>query len=165
MTTATSRRRAMLLGAALATAVATAVRAGPHLAPVSLTPQEIAALHKGGAGAGTSGVAGIQATVLAGDPTRPGPYAIEIRVPANTRIQAHHHRDDRTAVVISGTWRFGYGPKAGDALTKALGPGSFYTEPAGEPHFAMTGAEPAIVYITGFGPTDTTYESAAADPR
>ena len=164
MTAPGLRAGASVLGAALATAAA-AAHADPHLAPVRLTPQEIAGLHRGGAGAGTSGVAGIQATVLAGDPTRPGPYAIEIRVPANTRIQAHHHRDDRTAVVVSGTWRFGYGPKADDALAKPLGPGAFYTEPAGEAHFAMTGGEPVILYVTGFGPTDTTYESAAGDPR
>ena len=39
-------------------------------------------------------------------------------------------------------------------------PGSFYTEPADAPHFD----EPATVYITGFGPTDTHYIDAAADP-
>ena len=43
-------------------------------------------------------------------------------------------------------------------------PGSFYTEPANAPHFALTQDEPAIVYITGFGPTDTNYIDAAADP-
>jgi hypothetical protein len=37
-----------------------------------------------------------------------------------------------------------------------LEPGSFYTEPADAPHFALTQDEPATVYITGFGPTDTT---------
>ena len=32
------------------------------------------------------------------------------------------------------------------------------------PHFALTQDEPATVYITGFGPTDTHYIDAAADP-
>jgi hypothetical protein len=45
-------------------------------------------------------------------------------------IQAHTHRDTRTAVVISGLWYFGYGPKNEQALVKALPPGAFYTEPA-----------------------------------
>ncbi len=40
-------------------------------------------------------------------------------------------------------------------LVKALPPGAFYTEPAGEPHFARTGPEGATVSITGYGPTDT----------
>ena len=130
-----------------------------------LTPTEIAGMAKGGAGAGTSGVGGIQTTVLSGDPTRPGLYTIELRVPAHTRIAAHRHRDDRSAVVVSGTWYFGYGTKADETLTKALGPGGFYTEPSNAPHFALTRDEPVVVYITGLGPTDTRYVDAAADPR
>ena len=42
---------------------------------------------------------------------------------------------------------------------------SFYTEPAGSAHFARTGDEPAIVYITGVGPTDTVYVDAAQAPH
>ncbi|NYT41946.1 cupin domain-containing protein [Sphingomonas sp. R-74633] len=122
-----------------------------------LTPTEIEAMAKGGAGAGTSGVAGIRTTVLLGDPTAAGPYTIEIRVPAHTRIEAHAHRDSRTAVVVSGTWYFGYGKTAEEARVKALPPGSFYTEPADDPHFALTREQPAIVYISGWGPTDTRY--------
>ncbi len=124
---------------------------------VRLTPAEIATMAKGGAGAGTSGVEGIKTTTLYGDPTKPGPYTIEIRVPANTRIQAHTHRDDRSAVVVSGRWFFGYGDTAADAAVKELAPGSFYLEPAGVAHFAQTHAEPAVVYISGMGPTDTIY--------
>ena len=135
-------------------------------AELRLTPAEIAATVKGGAGAGTSGVAGIRTTTLSGDPSAAGPYTIEIRVPANTQIAAHAHRDDRSAVVVSGTWFFGYGAKASRAATRALAPGSFYTEPGGKPHFAMTGAEPAVVYITGIGPTSTQYvDSLPPRPR
>ena len=131
-------------------------------ATLRLTPPEIQKLAKGGAGAGTSGVAGIRTTVLQGDPTAAGPYTIALSVPANARIAAHSHRDERSAVVISGTWYFGYGDKAEDAQLKALPPGSFYTEPAGSPHFAMTRDEPVIAYITGFGPTDTRYVTEPA---
>lgn len=139
-----------------------------HAAPfdkMRLTPQEIAALPASGAGAGTSGVTGIQTIVLLGTPTKPGPYAVELVVPANTKIAAHTHRDNRTAIVVSGTWYFGYGRKADAALTKALAPGSFYTEPAGTAHFALTKAEPVAVIIAGTGPTDTIYVDAADDPR
>jgi pimeloyl-ACP methyl ester carboxylesterase/quercetin dioxygenase-like cupin family protein len=124
---------------------------------VRLTSAEIASLAKGGAGLGTSGVKGIRTTVLAGDPARPGPYTIEIRVPANTRIQAHTHQDARSAVVVSGRWFFGYGKEAADTAVKELPAGSFYLEPAGVAHFALTRSEPAVVYITGSGPTNTVY--------
>ena len=133
--------------------------------PLRLTPTEIEALAKGDAGAGTSGVAGIKTTILYGDPTKAGPYTIEIRVPPNTRIAAHDHRDSRTAVVVAGAWYFGYGGKADEALVKALPPGSFYSEPAGIDHFAMTKAEGASVYIFGFGPTSTDYVEAADAPK
>ena len=93
-----------------------------------------------------------------------GPYTLEIRVPAHTRIAAHRHRDNRTALVVSGEWHFGYGKQAKEAETKMLGPGGFYTEPADEPHFAFTQNAPAVVYITGQGPTDTTYVNPANPP-
>lgn len=124
-----------------------------------MTASEIAQRPALGAIAGTSGLAGIRTVVLAGDPTHPGMYAIELLVPAHTRIAAHEHRDDRTAVVVSGTWHFGYGRSADDAGAKSLAPGSFYTEPANMPHFAHTDGEPVAVVITGNGPTDTRYES------
>ena len=130
-----------------------------------LTVEEIAGMAKGGAGAGTSGVGGIRTTTLSGDPTAAGPYTIEIRVPAHTRIAAHSHRDDRSAVVVSGTWYFGYGDRADTTQTRPLGPGAFYTEPGSVAHFARTGDEPAVVYITGVGPTDTRYVETASAAR
>ena len=132
--------------------------------PLRLTPAQIAGLAGGGAGPGSSGVAGILTTVLSGDPTRAGPYTIQIKVPAHTKIKAHSHRDDRSAVVVSGTWYFGYGAVADDAQVAALPPGSFYTEPAGLAHFAQTRETGAVVYITGVGPTDTVYVEAANTP-
>jgi quercetin dioxygenase-like cupin family protein len=151
-----------LMAALVAGLSALAVLAGgtDHSAELRLAPTEIAAMSKGGAGAGTSGVAGIRTTILFGDPASAGPYTIEIRVPANTRIQAHTHRDARSAVVVAGRWFFGYGVKAEEARVKELAPGSFYTEPANVAHFALTRAEPAVVYISGIGPTDTVYTSS-----
>ncbi len=131
------------------------------LAQARLTSAEVDALAREGAGAGTSGLSGVQTTVLSGNPNMPGPYAFEIRVPAHTRIAAHTHGDNRTALVVSGEWHFGYGAEANEAATRTLGPGGFYTEPADQPHFAFTRDLPAVVYITGQGPTDTAYVVAA----
>jgi quercetin dioxygenase-like cupin family protein len=131
--------------------------AGAALPQARLTSTQVDALPREGAGAGTSGLSGIQTTVLSGDPNSPGPYAFEIRVPAHTRIAAHSHRDNRNALVVSGEWHFGYGEAANEASSQVIGPGGFYTEPAGQPHFAFTRDLPTVVYITGQGPTDTTY--------
>jgi quercetin dioxygenase-like cupin family protein len=141
-----------------------AVFAAP-LDQMRMTPAEIAAKDVQGAGAGTSGVAGIRTTILLGDPSKPGLYTIRLTIPANTTIRAHTHRDNRSAVVMSGRWYFGSGTLATEAAVKPLPPGSFYTEPGGVAHFALTRDEPAVVYITGFGPTDTIYVEKANDPR
>lgn len=117
------------------------------------------------AGAGTSGVSGIRTTVVEGDPAHAGPYTIRLSVPASTKIQAHTHRDSRTAVVVAGTWYFGYGSEANSAAEKALPAGSFYTEPGGVPHFAETKDTQVVVYITGFGPTDTVYVNVGDAPH
>lgn len=146
--------------------VATSITAAaPSAGQRRLDPKDIAALTKSGAGAGTSGVSGIQTTTLFGDPTASGPYTIALRVPPHTTIAAHTHRDNRTAIVVSGTWWFGYGPVNTKDKLKVLPAGSFYTEPGGQAHFARTGDEAAVVYITGIGPTDTHYLDASADPR
>ena len=121
-----------------------------------VTPADVSFFRKVGP-AGTSGVAGIETVVLSGNLLESGLYTIRLNIPANTKIEPHSHRDQRSATVVSGTWRIGYGSKYDEAGLKALPPGSFYTEPAGQDHFAQTGAEPVVVDITGYGPTDTVY--------
>ena len=122
-----------------------------------LTPTEIAGLTQSSGGAGTSGLPAGTTTVLVGDPARPGLYTIRLKVAPNTTIKAHTHKDTRTASVVSGMWHFGYGKTNLPELLRPLPAGSFYTEPAGQPHFARTGPEGAQVMITGYGPTDTVY--------
>ena len=139
--------------------------AATPLAEVRLTPAEVDALPAHEAGAGTSGVVGIRTTVVAGDPTKEGAYTVRLSVPANTRIQAHTHRDDRMAVVVSGTWHFGYGDRFDERALKRLPPGSVYSEPGGVTHFAQTDADPVLVEISGFGPTDTRYFDPANTPK
>jgi len=126
-------------------------------------PEEVPWPSARAAGAGTSGAAGIETVVLAGDPTRAGLYALMLRVGPNTRIQAHSHGDDRVATVVKGTWYFGYGEQFSESALQALPPGSFYTEPPNAPHFAMT-KEEVVLQITGFGPSSTAYVNPADDP-
>jgi pimeloyl-ACP methyl ester carboxylesterase len=130
-----------------------------------LTPAEYKFPQVGNPGTGSSGVGGIRTVVLKGNPDQASIYTIMLRVPAHTRIAAHSHRDDRVATVISGTWHIGYGDKFDTAMLKALPPGSFYTEPSAQNHFAETEDEPVVVQITGFGPSSTEYVDQTQDPR
>src|SRR3546814_7500062 len=79
-----------------------------------------------------------------------------------SQISTHHDPlfPDPTlfrSTVVSGVWNFGYGSAASED-TKALGPGSFYTEPAGVDHFARTGSEPVVLYIHGYRSEEHTSE-------
>ena len=130
-----------------------------------LTPDELRANQTGTNQIGSSFLAGVSTRLLTGDPSKAGFYTIILSVPANTTIPAHSHRDDRMATVVSGTWQFGYGDRFNESALKRLPPGSVYSEPGGENHFARTGPEPVLVQITGIGPTDTRYVNPADAPK
>jgi quercetin dioxygenase-like cupin family protein len=116
---------------------------------------------------GSAGLAGVHTKVLFGDPSKGGFYSILLFVPSHTTIQAHSHRDDRMATVVSGEWHFGYGDHFDAKSLKTLPPGSVYSEPGGvqHNHFAQTRATAVIVEISGYGPTDTRYFDSANDPN
>src|ERR1700731_2090830 len=137
------------------------------LPEMRMTPAEIRASVFDGSQIGSSGLAGVHTKVLLGDPAKSGFYSILLFVPAHTTIQAHSHRDDRVATVVSGEWRFGYGDHFDAGALKLLPPGSVYTEPGGlrHNHFARTEADPVTVHIVGYGPTDTRYVDVKNDPR
>ncbi len=150
----------------VATAALTTVtdaRSGAAPGERRLTPGEFDFSSAATAGTGTSGVKSIRTLVLKGDPNKPGLYTILLSVPAHTRIAAHTHPDDRVATVISGTWRIGYGRVFDASKLKALPPGSFYTEPSNDSHFAETRDTPVIVEITGYGPSGTVYTAPSFD--
>ena len=151
-------RNASLVGVVVLSGVVAAAQGGEQ----RVRPDEVKWPAPSAGGAGTSGVTGIQTVVLKGDPAKPGLYTLLLRVGPNIKIEAHAHRDDRVATVISGTWFFGYGKQFNEAALKALPAGSFYTEPPDDPHFARTGPAGAVVEITGYGPTGTTYVEQAA---
>ena len=144
--------------------VAGAAARAQTLPEMRLIPAEVETTKFADNKTGSSGLAGVQTKVLYGDPAKAGFYSILLFVPANTTIQAHSHRDDRVATVVSGNWQFGYGSKFEEKALKTLTPGSVYSEPEGKDHFARTGAEAVIVQISGYGPTDTRYADPANDP-
>jgi quercetin dioxygenase-like cupin family protein len=99
----------------------------------------------------------VQMTPLIGDPTKPGLYTVRVNIAPHTQVRPHTHRDNRSVTVISGTWHMGYGGTFDAKALKDLPPGSFYTEPAGQAHFAQTGDEPVVIWVTGYGPSDTKF--------
>ena len=150
---------------ALATLVATCSATAPSVSELRMTPMEITSGDEGDSQIGSSKLAGVHTKILAGNPAVAGFYSILLFVPARTTIQAHSHRDDRMATVVSGIWHFGYGTHFDETALKTLPVGSVYSEPGGVDHFARTAQDAVVVQISGFGPTDTRYFSPADDPQ
>ncbi|OFW12088.1 MAG: hypothetical protein A3H27_13285 [Acidobacteria bacterium RIFCSPLOWO2_02_FULL_59_13] len=97
---------------------------------------------------------GEQANIY-GDQAKPGPYLF-LRKPLPGRSGAsapHTHPDDRTYTVISGTWYVGFGTKYDESKLIPLTAGSYYTEPAGVPHFTVIKDEGVVVQVSGAGPS------------
>lgn len=47
--------------------------------------------------------------VVVGEPTKPGPYVIRVKVPSGVKIMPHKHPEDRVYTVISGVFYIGLG--------------------------------------------------------
>jgi quercetin dioxygenase-like cupin family protein len=109
---------------------------------------------------------GAQIAVLSGDPTKPVPYAVRLKFPANYAIPAHSHPTDENVVVVSGGLTFGMGDKLakGAAANKTLQEGGYALMPANMNHFAYTTRETTIV-LYGQGPVEFKYVNPADDPR
>src|SRR6266436_3464180 len=88
------------------------------LPEMRLTPEEAREIRTGSNQIGSSYLPGVSTSVLVGDPSKTGVYAIVLSVPPNTTIPAHSHRDDRMATVISGTWQIGYGDRFDERALK-----------------------------------------------
>jgi len=129
-----------------------------------MTPAEIKTGPTDNNQIGSSELAGVHTKVLFGDPAKAGFYSILLFVPAHVTIEAHTHRDNRVATVVSGEWHFGYGDHFDVKRLKTLPPGSVYSEPGSVEHFAQTAETAVVVQISGYGPTDTKYFDPANDP-
>ena len=99
---------------------------------------------------------GLLVARVAGDQSKPGVYATQVKFPAGAKVPPHYHPDERIIVVVSGTVYFGYGEQFDESKMKALPAGSSWTEPAKQPHFAWAKDGEAIIQVIGNGPTGNT---------
>lgn len=107
---------------------------------------------------------GIEIAVLAGDPSKPGPFVMRSRTPANTVVAPHTHPTDENLTIIAGTVYHAMGEKFDRAAGVKMGRGDFVYLAADTAHSAWTGDEPAEVQITGTGPFTLKYVNPADDP-
>jgi quercetin dioxygenase-like cupin family protein len=107
---------------------------------------------------------GAQLAVLAGDPTKAGPYTVRLKFPANYDIPAHSHPTDENVAVVSGELFVGMGTKLDRKSGMGLAPGGFGMLPANMNHFAYSKTETTIL-LYGQGPVEFKYVNPADDPR
>jgi hypothetical protein len=106
---------------------------------------------------GPVNAAGAQSAVVAGDPTKPGFYAVYNKwTKGNHFSRPHFHPNDRYIVVLQGTWWVASGPKFDPANTTPMPAGSFVTHFGKQVHWDGAKDEDAILLIMGEGPATST---------
>lgn len=76
-------------------------------------------------------VRGGRTAILLGDPEKPGPLVIRVKLPPQSKITLHTHPDVRTYAVLSGEWKLGFADRFDPAALKTFPAGSIYRLPAG----------------------------------
>lgn len=97
---------------------------------------------------------GPSGAIIYGDPKKQGLYVTRVKFSPGLKNMPHWHPDERTVVVLSGTYYFAYGDQWDETKLKPLPAGSFLTEPPKAAHFNWAKDGEVILQITGYGPTD-----------
>lgn len=139
--------RSILMAAALAGSLVATALAAPT--PTIITPSQVQW------SAGTGNYTGVQVAVLSGDPQKPGPYTVRVRIPDGGKFAPHFHADVENVTVLEGTLLVGLGDQMDPAKMLALPAGSFASIPLGVHHYAMAKGD-TIIQIHGTGPMTMT---------
>jgi len=107
--------------------------------------------------------AGAKMAVVSGDPTKAGPFVVELAFPSGYRIPPHSHPTDETIKVVKGTFRVGMGTVFDEAKTTTMRVGASGSMKAGQPHFALADGA-TVVSVTSTGPFVMTYVNPSDDP-
>lgn len=92
---------------------------------------------------------GTQMTLLEGDPSKEGFFAMRVKFPAGYVIPPHYHPKEERLTVIE---------------VQSFSAGSYMSMPAGMPHFARAKTD-VVVQLATMGPWDIIYLNPSDDPR
>jgi anti-sigma factor ChrR (cupin superfamily) len=107
---------------------------------------------------------GTQIVLLAGDPSKPGPFVLRLKFPPNTLIAPHRHATAENVTVLTGHFYHEVGEKVVRADGKDVAGGGFVYLPGMTPHSLWTTNEETIVQVTGTGPFGLLYVDPKDDP-
>ena len=102
--------------------------------------------------------------IIVGDPAKPGPYVIRVKLPGGTKMMPHKHPEDRIYTVLSGVSLYRAGRESTKAKLTAYAPGSVVVLPGGQSHFHWAKSGEYITQVTAIGPLGLRYIDPANDP-
>jgi quercetin dioxygenase-like cupin family protein len=103
--------------------------------------------------------------IVVGDPSRPGPYTIRVKVPKGVKLAPHRHPEDRVYTVISGVFYIGLGDRFDESRLRAYPPGSVIVLPGDTAHFHWAMSGEYVSQVSGIGPLGLDYLDPHDDPR
>ena len=107
---------------------------------------------------------GAQFAVVSGDPGKAGMFTVQIKMPADYAVPAHHHPTNEVVKVLSGKLHYGMSDKLDMPKAKTLTAGHTVTMKAKMNHWVHAPA-PATIQVSGMGPFQITYVDPKDDPR
>jgi len=103
--------------------------------------------------------------VIVGDPAKPGPYVMRVKVPGGVKLMSHRHPEDRVYTIISGVFYIGRGDQFDGDKVQAYPPGSVIVLPGDTSHFHWARSGEYIAQVTAIGPLGLEYVNVKDDPR
>jgi len=106
---------------------------------------------------------GSRMAVLAGDPSKPGPFVIRAQVPAGYKVPPHWHPTDENLTILSGTVALGMGDTWDESKMQSVPSGGLVVLPGAMRHSFM--ARTASTFqVHGMGPFAVNYVNPSDDP-
>jgi anti-sigma factor ChrR (cupin superfamily) len=107
---------------------------------------------------------GTQIVLLAGDPSKPGPFVLRLKFPPNTTIAAHRHATAENVTALTGHFYHEVGETVDKSKGAEVDAGGFVYLPGMTPHSLWTTDAETIVQVTGTGPFGLLYVDPKDDP-
>ena len=107
---------------------------------------------------------GARMAVISGDPSKAGPFTVELAMPAGYRIPPHFHPTAEMVTVKKGTLLVGMGNTFDASKAKPMQVGDSGSIPANAHHFAAVKVA-TFITVSAMGPFAMTYVNPADDPQ
>lgn len=107
----------------------------------------------------------VKLAILVGNPAKPEPFIVRVKVPNGEKIMPHIHPEDRIYNVISGVFYIGIGDSFDETKLVAYPPGAVIILPGNTPHFHLAKSGEYVTQVYAIGPLGLDYLDKQFDPR